>query len=154
MSILPADDLNFDVLRLVVEHVFMPPKLRQKEQIEQEMNVVLCDNLIVAARDFLRDIPPSQHPLWMHMIKMIGLARRAAEAPFEEAELQREFSDMAIGGMSIYLALLHATNQTFLYQTFFLCIFAHRTLLSLCADFPPAISFNSRCSKSRHRILA
>jgi hypothetical protein len=104
MSILPADDLNFDVLRLVVEHVFMPPKLRQNdpgEQIEREMNVALCDNLIGAAQAFLQDIPPSQHPLWKHMIKMMGLVRRAAEVPFEEAELQRVFSDMAIGGMSI-----------------------------------------------------
>ena len=104
MSILPADDLNFDVLRLVVEHVFMPPKLRQKdpgEQIEQEMNVTLCDNLIGAAQAFLQDIPPSQHPLWKRMIKMMGLARRAAEVPFEEAKLRRIFSDMATGGMSI-----------------------------------------------------
>jgi hypothetical protein len=29
------------------------------------------------------------------------LARRAAEVPLEEAELQRVFSNMAIGGMSI-----------------------------------------------------
>ena len=104
MSILPANELNFDVLRLVVEHVFMPPKLSQKdpgEQIEREMNMALCDNLIRAARDFLQDIPPSQHPLWERMIKMMNLARRAAEVPFEEAELQHVFSDMAIGGMSI-----------------------------------------------------
>jgi len=104
MSILPADDLNFDVLLLVVEHVFMPPKLRQSdpgEQIEREINVALCDNLRKAAQDFLQDIPPSQHPLWMHMMKMIDLARRAAEVPFEEAELRRVFSYMAIGGMSI-----------------------------------------------------
>jgi hypothetical protein len=106
MSILPADDLNFHLLRLVVEHVFMPPKLPQKdpgEQIEREMNVALCDNLIEAAQAFLQYIPPSQNPLWRHMIKMMGLARRAAlaEVPFEEAELQRVFSDMAIGGTSI-----------------------------------------------------
>jgi hypothetical protein len=104
MSILPADDLNFDVLRLVVEHVFMPPKLSQEdpgEQTEREMNVALCDDLMRAARDFLQDIPPSQHPLWEHMIKMMNLARRAAEVPFKKAELRRVFSDMAIGGMSI-----------------------------------------------------
>jgi hypothetical protein len=105
MSTLPA--LNFDVLRLVVEHVFMPPNLPQQdpgeesEEIEQEMNVALCDNLIQAARDFLQEIPPAQHPLWMHMIKMMDLARLAAEVPFEEAELSGVFSDMAIGGMSI-----------------------------------------------------
>jgi|SRR6267154_4222051 len=105
MSILPADDLNPDVLRLVVEHVFMPPKLPQKDpgeqipEIEQEMNVALCDNLIGAAQAFLQAIPRSQHPLWKHMIKMMRLARRAAEVPFNEAEVRRVFSDMEIGGM-------------------------------------------------------
>lgn len=104
MSILPAEDPNFDVLRLVVEHVFMPPQLPQKdpgEQIEREINVALCDNLIEAAKAFLQNIPPSQHPLWEKMIKMMGLARRAAEVPFEEAELGGVLSEMAIGGMSI-----------------------------------------------------
>jgi len=155
MSTPIANNSDSHILRSVVEHVFMPPKLPQKdpgEQIQREMNVALCDYLIGAARDFLQDIHPSQHPLWMRMIKMIYLARRAAEVPFEEAELRRVFSDMAIGGMSIQLALFHAINQTFLYQTFFPCIFAHKTLVSLCADFPPANSFNSRCSKFRLRM--
>jgi hypothetical protein len=35
------------------------------------------------------------------MIKMMELARRAAIVPFEEAVLQRVFSDMAVGGMFI-----------------------------------------------------
>ena len=156
MSIPASDDFNIDALCLLVEHVFMPPKLRQKdpgEAIERKMNLALCDNLIQAAQAFEQNVPPSQLALWMHMTKMMDLARRAANVPFKEAELQRVFSDMAIGGTSILLSLHYATNRTFLYQMFFLCIFAHRTLLSLCADFPLAISFNSRCSKSRHRIL-
>lgn len=104
MPIPLADFLDSDVLRLVVEHVFMPPKLPQKEPDEQtirETNVALCDIIVGAAEDFLQDLPSSQHPLWMHVIKMMKLARRAAEFPFEEAELQVVFSDMMIGGMSI-----------------------------------------------------
>jgi hypothetical protein len=93
-----------DSLRLVVEHVFLPPELPQKdpgEQIEQQTNVALCDNLIGAARLFLQYVPASQHHLWEQMIKMMELARRAAQAPFEEADLQHVFSDMTVGGMSI-----------------------------------------------------
>ena len=101
MPILSADDsANF---RLVVENVFMPPKLPQKdpgEQIEQRMNVALCDNLIEAAREFSQDVPASQLPLWAHMIKMMESARRVANVPLEEAVLQRVFSNMVIGGMS------------------------------------------------------
>ena len=104
MSTLFVDDPGSDILRLVVENVFMPPRLPQEdpgEQINQRMNVALCDSLIEAARCFLQDIPSSQCPLWRDLIKMMELARRAAEVPFEEAELQRIFSNMAIGGMSI-----------------------------------------------------
>ena len=81
----------------------MPPKIPQEdpgEQVVQKTNVALCDNLIGAAQDFLQNIPYSQRPLLRDMIKMMGLARRAAEAPFEEVELQNVFLHMAIGGMS------------------------------------------------------
>ncbi len=104
MSALTANDSDSDILRLVVEHVFMPPKLPQEdpgEQIEQKMNVALCNNLIEAARDFLPDVPSSQHSLWMHVIKMMEIVRRAAEIPFDESEMQRVFLNMEIGGMSM-----------------------------------------------------
>jgi hypothetical protein len=92
------------ILRSIVEHVFMPPKLPQEDpgdQIEQRTSLALCDNLLEAARDFLPDVPSSQSSLWMHMIKMIELAHRAVEVPLDEAGLQHVFSNMAIGGMSI-----------------------------------------------------
>ncbi len=103
MSILIANNPDYRILRSVVEHVFMPPKLPQEDpgdQIKQRTDVALCDNLLEVARDFLPDVPSSQHSLWMHMIKMVELARRAVEVPLEEAGLQDIFSNMAIGGMS------------------------------------------------------
>ena len=106
MSTLIVNNSDSHILRSVVEHVFMPPKLPQEdpgEQIEQRTNVVLCDNLLEAARDFLPDVPSSQISLWMHMIKMMELARRAVEVPLEEVGLQNVFSSMAIGGMYIKL---------------------------------------------------
>ena len=94
-----------DILQLVVETVFVPPKLPQKdpgEQTEQRVNVALCDSLVEATRDFLPIVSSSERPLWIHMIKMMELARCAAEGPFSEAELQRVFSKMEIGGTTIY----------------------------------------------------
>jgi len=96
-----ANRTNTKSLHSVIEHVFMPPKLPQlypSEGEEHELNVVLCDSLIKAAQDFLQVLPSSQHPLWMQMIKMMELARRAAEAPLAVVELQRVLLDMAIGG--------------------------------------------------------
>ena len=104
MSTFSVNDPDTDILRLVVETVFVPPRLPQEdhsEEIEQRMNVALCGTLVEAAQDFLRDVPSSQRPLWMNMINMMELAGRAAEVRFEDAELQRIFSNMAIGGMSM-----------------------------------------------------
>ena len=103
MSTLISSNPDYHFLRSVVEHVFMPPKLPQEDpgdQITQKTNVALCDNLLEAARDFLPEVPPSQRSLWMHMIKMMELAR-AVEVSLEEDGLQHIFSNMAIGGMFI-----------------------------------------------------
>ena len=62
------------------------------------MNVALCNSLIQAAQDFLQFLPASEGPSWMHMIKMMELARRAAKAPFKVVELQHTLSDLAPGG--------------------------------------------------------
>ena len=58
----------------------------------------VCDSLIDAAQDFLQFLPPSEGPLWIQVIKMTKLARRAAKAPFNEGDLQRVLLDMGIGG--------------------------------------------------------
>jgi hypothetical protein len=110
------NDSNSKILRSIVEHVFMPPQLPQEdpgEQIEQEINVALCDNLIEAAKHFLDYIPPKQSPLWNRMIKMMELAHLAARVPLGEAKLKRTLSDMAIEGLSIYLVFLSPWVRSF-----------------------------------------
>jgi hypothetical protein len=102
----PVDDCpDPNILRSVVEHVFMPPKLPQQgpsEQAEQELNVALCNCLIGAAHDFLKNLPSSSsQSLWMHMITMMELARCAATVPFNESSLRGALSDLAIGGTLI-----------------------------------------------------
>jgi hypothetical protein len=106
MSTPIVNDHNLDsaTLRSVIEHVFMPPKLPQEdpgEDIGRGINVALCNNLIDAAKDFLRILPPLQHPLWMRMIKMMEFVRRTAALLLEGADLQRALSDMTIGGTPI-----------------------------------------------------
>jgi len=93
--------LDSSILTSVIEHVFMPPKLPQAhpgEEMERETNVALCNSLIEAAQDFLQILPSSQSPVWLHMIKMMELARRVANIPFEENDLQRVLQAMDIGG--------------------------------------------------------
>ena len=104
MSVPSADDPDPGILRSVVEHVFMPPKLPRAgpgEHTEQKTNEALCHCPVGAARDFLQCLSPSQRPLWMQMVKMMELGRNTATAPFEEAGLQRVLSNMALGGASM-----------------------------------------------------
>src|SRR5438445_595235 len=101
MSVFAPGYLNSEILHLVIDHVFVPPKLPQKypgRRKEQKMNVALCNSLIEAAQDFLQFLPPSEGPVWMQMIKVMELACRAAKSPFNEVDLQRVLSDMGIGG--------------------------------------------------------
>jgi hypothetical protein len=101
MSTPTTENLDSDILRSVIEHVFLPPKLPQThpgKEAERKMNVALCNSLIEAAQAFLKTIPSSETSLWIHMIKMMQLARRAAETPFKKDGLQRALLDMALGG--------------------------------------------------------
>lgn len=150
-----ATDSDSKVLRSVIEHVFVPPKLPQKDpgqEIGQETNVALCDNLIEAAQDFLKNISSSQTHLWECILKMMGLIRRAVKDPFKEADLQRTLSRMAIGGAFISLALRFPFGSITFYQMYLLYISVHKMPLSLCEGLPSPTLFSSRCSKSCHRI--
>jgi hypothetical protein len=131
MSIPFADDPDPDILRSVIDHVFLPPKLPQAaptEEAEHKMNMTLCNSLVEAAQLFCQNVPSSQRPLWMQMINMMELARRAARVPFGEADLQNVFSDMAVGGMSLLARNLFRVWLTIFCQMYFPCISAHRTL--------------------------
>jgi hypothetical protein len=93
--------INTDILRSVIEHVFMPPKLPQEapdEETERNTNLVLCRSLIEAAQDFLKIIPSSESDLWRRMIKMMELVHDAVETPLKDDVLRRALLDMALGG--------------------------------------------------------
>jgi hypothetical protein len=102
MFVATIHDLDSNILHSLIEHIFMPPKLPQKhpgEETERRTNIALCDSLIEAAKGFLQIIPSSKSPLWMHVIKMMEMARHAAETPLSTDDLQRALSAMVVGGM-------------------------------------------------------
>ena len=82
----------------------MPPKLTQNhpdKETERETSVALCILLIEAAQDFLKILSSSESPSWVHMIKMMELARDTANGSLKKDELQRVLSEMAVGGTYI-----------------------------------------------------
>jgi hypothetical protein len=110
MSIPAPYPLNPKFLLPVIQHVFLPPKLPYRhasKRRDRKINVELCNSLIEAAQNFLKILPSSESPLWMHMIKMIEMARCVAKAPLKKANLQRMLSNMAIGGTYIACPPFH-----------------------------------------------
>lgn len=94
-------DLDSEVLRSVVEHVFLPPKLPQEApdmDAERGTNVALCHILIHAAAAFRQYLSPSQWLVWDRMPKMMDSIYRAANAPLVDAELEGVLTDLAVDG--------------------------------------------------------
>ncbi|KAI0297846.1 hypothetical protein B0F90DRAFT_1669305 [Multifurca ochricompacta] len=103
MSI-PATMIDSGVLRTVIEHVFMPPKLPQKAptvEAERGTNTALCRTLIQAAFDFIKFLPPAQQLTWVHMIKMMFFTLQLAEAPLSETVFQQILSKLAVGDVFV-----------------------------------------------------
>ena len=95
-------DIDLNVLRSVVDHVFMPPKLPQEapsEQAELKSNIALCHILIHSAKHFFQYLPLSHRSMWMRMVNMLKLARRVAEGPFTADDLQDILSNLSTEGV-------------------------------------------------------
>ncbi|KAH9056881.1 hypothetical protein EDB87DRAFT_1155391 [Lactarius vividus] len=112
---LSLTDIDSDVLRSVVEHVFLPPKLPQEspdEEAERGTNMALCHILIHAAAAFRPYLPPSQELVWTRVQKMMRSIHRSARAPLIEAQLQGVLSDLAIG--DVFAMHIRAQNAAVL----------------------------------------
>ncbi|KAH9164496.1 hypothetical protein EDB89DRAFT_2077996 [Lactarius sanguifluus] len=105
-------DIDSGVLRSVVEHVFLPPKLPQAEEAEVGTNVALCHILIHVAAAFHQYLPSSKEPVWTRMQKMMGSIYRIAKAPLVEAELEEALADLAVG--DVFVMHVRAQNAAVL----------------------------------------
>ena len=100
---LPLTDIDSVVLRSVIEHIFLPPKLPQAapaKEAELGTNVALCHILLHAAADFRPYLSKSlpQEVVWDRMLKMVESIYRATMAPLVEEELKGALSDLDVGG--------------------------------------------------------
>lgn len=114
---LSLTNIDSDILRSVVEHVFLPPKLPQvaaEGDAERGMNVALCHMLINAAAAFRQYLSPSQKLVWDRMPRMMNSVYRSANAPLVEAELEEVLTGLAVnGGLGLLLALRMAVYICF-----------------------------------------
>ena len=59
-----------DELNYIINHVFLPPKLPQKDDSDNLMNVALIEKVINALKSFKDHVPEQEGPGWNSCIKM------------------------------------------------------------------------------------
>lgn len=60
-------DLNY-----IIDHVFLPPKLPQKDDSDARKSASLIDELLAALRSLQAHIPEQERSEWIPCIKMVG----------------------------------------------------------------------------------
>ena len=60
-------DLNY-----IINHVFLPPKLPQKDDSDDTKSAALIGQVLAALRSFQAHIPEEERPVWNACIKMVN----------------------------------------------------------------------------------
>ena len=59
-------------LDYIINHVFLPPKLPQKDDSDARKSASLIDELLAALRSLQAHIPEQERSEWIPCIKMVG----------------------------------------------------------------------------------
>ena len=74
----PAPSLMEDILRYTLNHVFLPPKLPQKDDYDADLDAALCRFAYDAALEFAAFLSESQQGRWSTVSRMLKNMRHAA----------------------------------------------------------------------------
>ncbi|KAJ3845720.1 hypothetical protein EV368DRAFT_70483, partial [Lentinula lateritia] len=95
-------------LDFIVDHVYFPPKLPQKHDIDSTRNFALCKLLVELAAEYCEHLDQPSQKAWSSIITMLHHYQESQKSDdiFVE-DLKRDFQDLAIGGFLI----LHVKKQ-------------------------------------------
>jgi hypothetical protein len=92
---------NSNALRYILDHVFMPPLLPQKDDHTEENDVALVESVIDAATDYRSRLHSSQQQRWDPILKMLRAFRGTLNSPvFSVDDVQFSLKEMRPGGDS------------------------------------------------------
>ena len=89
------EDNRGDQLYYVVNHVFLPPKLPQEDDLDATMEHALCLLVYDAAKLYVDFLPPYQHEKWhaiVDMLKNIHLSHETEE--LSKGQINRSMATM------------------------------------------------------------
>lgn len=96
-SIEMQKDLNY-----IINHVFLPPKLPQKDDSNDTKSAALIGQVLAALRSFQAYVPEHERPEWIGCTKMVGsmLELRDHVGGLMAEKLQITLREMMSGGMN------------------------------------------------------
>ena len=96
-------------LKYIVHHVFLPPKLPQKDDRDLAKDIALVNSLVTALTAFKAYFPPHEHCEWLSCIKMLEamLEIRDPLGSLNAATLKQKLQDMSDRGN---LLLIHVAD--------------------------------------------
>ena len=88
-----------DILRYVLNHVFLPPKLPQKDDYDAELDAALCRFVYDAALEFAAFLPQSQQGRWSTVSLLLKNLLESA-GDLDKDMLEINILHLKIGGQS------------------------------------------------------
>jgi hypothetical protein len=68
-----SEQLSLKDLEYLLNHVFLPPKLPQEDDSDKERDIVLCQQMYRATREFERFLPQHQRQKWSVVTRMLEM---------------------------------------------------------------------------------
>ena len=89
--------LDDTVLRYLLNHVFLPPKLPQKDDYDAEHDDALCRFIYDASFEFSAFLSPSQQMQWQIIVQMLTNLLKSTRV-LDKDVLVTNISHLEIGG--------------------------------------------------------
>lgn len=127
--------LSLGALTYIIHHVFLPPKLPNKDDLNAEYDTILLETTISSLLEFKGFITPDQAVIVDYVIDMITNLRavRDSNGAVSEEKLADALRDLDKKGKSEFHRLATSFNLTHLKVGLFHCIYTLKMLGSSSA---------------------
>lgn len=113
-------------LHYIVTHVFLPPKLPQKDDQKISMDWMLCDTTYQHAIKFQRHLHADEATRWAPIVRMLRCLRDSQQYNALDAhDIQRSMTDMQPGG--VYSGFLAVSTESHNHNLRCICLTRPRT---------------------------
>jgi hypothetical protein len=96
-----SEPLSMKDLQYLLNHVFLPPKLPQEDDSDQERDIVLCQQIYSAALEFTGFLSQHQQQKWSVVSRMLEMLLHTT-CSLDKGPLITNILQLADGGWCFY----------------------------------------------------